>query len=98
MMSIIFGNLTQSFVNFGAAIQQAANPGSDPNVLAAAAHFRHTASKDASYLVYIGLGMLVATFVYMNAWVYTAEAASKRIREKYLRVCSFPMLIILAMI
>ena len=91
-MSIIFGNLTQSFVNFGAAIQQATNPRSDPNVQAAAAHFRHTASLDASYLVYIGLGMLVSTFVYMYTWVYTGEATSKRIRERYLTVRLVPML------
>ena len=86
-MSIIFGNLTESFVNFGAAIANSANPRNDSSVDTAAAHFRHTASLDASYLVYIGIGMLVATFVYMYTWVYTGEVASKRIRERYLKVC-----------
>ena len=85
-MSIIFGNLTESFVNFGAAIANSTQPKTDPNVQNAAAHFRHTASLDASYLVYIGIGMLVATFVYMYTWVYTGEIASKRIRERYLKV------------
>ena len=78
-MSIIFGNLTNAFVDFGTAIERG------EGVDSAAAHFRHVASLDASYLVYIGLGMLVCTFIYMYTWVYTGEMTSKRIREKYLQ-------------
>lgn len=55
-MSLLFGNLTQDFVEFEAILEQANN--GDPNAIAAvpgsAAHFRHTAALDASYLVYIG--------------------------------------------
>ena len=29
--------------------------------------------------------MLVATFVYMYVWVYTAEVNAKRLRERYLQ-------------
>ena len=29
--------------------------------------------------------MLVATFVYMYAWVYTGEVNAKRLRERYLQ-------------
>jgi ABC-type multidrug transport system fused ATPase/permease subunit len=33
----------------------------------------------------VGVGMFICTFIYMYAWVYTAEVTSKRIRERYLR-------------
>ena len=32
-----------------------------------------------------GIGTLVCTFVYMMVWIYTGEANTKRIREKYLQ-------------
>lgn len=90
-MSIIFGNLTESFVNFGTA-EESLSP-DDPTALQnlenAAAGFRHSASQDALILVYIGIGMLAATFTYMYTWVYTGEIVSKRIREKYLKVSFF---------
>ncbi|KAF9242530.1 P-loop containing nucleoside triphosphate hydrolase protein [Melanogaster broomeanus] len=94
LMSLLFGNLTQDFVVFGdaeltyyqdlqsgnatatAAAQQALD--------SAAAEFRQNAAADASYLVYMGVGMFVCTYVYMATWVYTGEVNSKRIREKYL--------------
>lgn len=86
-MSIIFGNLTESFVNFGIAISnvQPGNATSETALESAAAGFRHSANKDALILVYIGIAMLVCTFVYMTVWVYTGEVASKRVRERYLK-------------
>ena len=56
-MSLLFGNLTQAFVTFGQAVAsaQSGTPGAAETVSAAAAGFRTSASKDASYLVYIGL-------------------------------------------
>ncbi|KAG6840985.1 hypothetical protein C0991_002875 [Blastosporella zonata] len=87
LMSLLFGNLTQEFVTFGTTIAEA-NAGNITahNALpAAAAHFRHTAANDASYLVYIGVGMFVCTYVYMYVWVYTGEVNAKRIRERYLK-------------
>lgn len=85
-MSIIFGNLTQSFVTFGTAVQNLHDgKGTQADVDVAAAHFRHTAADDAAILVYIGLGILVATFTYMFFWVYTGEVNSKRLRERYLQ-------------
>ncbi|KAH9026281.1 P-loop containing nucleoside triphosphate hydrolase protein [Lactarius deliciosus] len=47
--------------------------------------FRHVAAQDASYLTYIGVGLFVSTYIYMYIWVYTAEVAAKRIRERYLK-------------
>ena len=40
---------------------------------------------DASYSPIPGVGMFVCTYIYMCTWVYTAEVAAKRIRERYLK-------------
>ncbi|KAL6304388.1 P-loop containing nucleoside triphosphate hydrolase protein [Sparassis latifolia] len=87
LMSLLFGNLVQAFVTFGSTVQESkAGTLTDPGALTAAEnHFRTTAAKDASYLVYIGLGMFVCTYVYMLVWVYTGEVNAKRIRERYLK-------------
>lgn len=55
-MSLLFGNLTQDFVNFGQTIERAnaGDAAAAAAIPAAAASFRHTAANDASYLVYIG--------------------------------------------
>jgi len=56
-MSLLFGNLTQDFINFSNAIRDI-DP-NDPQSIAriddAARGFRHVAAKDASYLTYIGV-------------------------------------------
>jgi len=55
-MTLMFGNLTQSFVDFGSLLaeSQAGRPGAAEAIPAAAARFRHVASRDATYLVLIG--------------------------------------------
>ncbi|GBE85042.1 hypothetical protein SCP_0702280 [Sparassis crispa] len=87
LMSLLFGNLVQAFVTFGSTVQESkAGTLTDPGALTAAEnHFRMTAAKDASYLVYIGLRMFMCTYVYMLVWVYTEEVNAKRIRERYLK-------------
>ncbi|KAI0375403.1 multidrug resistance protein 1 [Pilatotrama ljubarskyi] len=92
LMALLFGRLTQDFVAFGTALQVSRDP-SDPQAQAAAqaelpstaAAFKHSSALNASYLVYIGIGMFVCTYVYMATWVYTSEANARRIRERYLR-------------
>jgi ATP-binding cassette, subfamily B (MDR/TAP), member 1 len=56
MMSLLFGNLTQDFVEFGVVLNEAqlGIPGAAEQIPAAAAHFRHVAALDASFLVLIG--------------------------------------------
>ena len=56
-MSLLFGNLTQDFVNFTNAINSVTpnDPQSSATINEAAAHFRHVAAQNASYLVYIGV-------------------------------------------
>ncbi|KAF9557590.1 P-loop containing nucleoside triphosphate hydrolase protein [Agrocybe pediades] len=87
LMTLLFGRLTQDFINFTQVIRLA-NAGSteaQESIPAAAHAFRVAAAKNASYLVYIGVGLLVTTYIYMTVWVYTGEVNAKRIREKYLR-------------
>ncbi|KAH0586250.1 Leptomycin B resistance protein pmd1 [Termitomyces sp. J132] len=87
LMSLLFGNLTQQFVDFGTVIQQANDGNSTASDLipTKAESFRSVAAKDATYLCYIGVGMFVCTYIYMYVWVYTGEINAKRIREKYLK-------------
>ncbi|KAI9507265.1 P-loop containing nucleoside triphosphate hydrolase protein [Russula earlei] len=87
LMSLLFGNLTQDFINFAVAIRgiNPDDPASTARVEEAAKGFRHVAAKDASYLTYIGVGMFICTYIYMTTWVYTAEMTAKRIRELYLK-------------
>jgi ATP-binding cassette, subfamily B (MDR/TAP), member 1 len=87
-MSLLFGNLTKAFTDFGTALDAYSKDNSPANyetVLAARATFKSTAATNAAAFCYIGLGMFVVTYVYMNVWVYTAEVNAKRIREAYLR-------------
>ncbi|KAJ2930895.1 hypothetical protein H1R20_g6196, partial [Candolleomyces eurysporus] len=87
LMSLLFGNLTQEFVNFGTVVGKAQSGDAAAAALIpeAAASFRRTAALDASYLVYIGIGMFVCTYTYMYIWVYTGEVNAKRVRERYLK-------------
>ncbi|KAF8957257.1 multidrug resistance protein 1 [Flammula alnicola] len=82
LMSLLFGNLTQDFVNFTQIVLNPARSGEIPE---AGANFRHSAGKSATYLVCIGIGMFVCTYTYMYIWVYTGEVNAKRIRERYLQ-------------
>ncbi|KIM82065.1 hypothetical protein PILCRDRAFT_483988 [Piloderma croceum F 1598] len=87
VMTLFFANLTQDFVEFGRAVTEAkaGNAKAAARIPAAAAAFRRVAAHDALYLVYLGIGMMVCTFVYMTTWVYTGQMNTKRLRENYLR-------------
>ncbi|TFK23399.1 multidrug resistance protein 1 [Coprinopsis marcescibilis] len=87
LMSVLFGNLTQDFVNFGTVTKDADAGSAEAaaRVPAAAEAFRRSSGVNASYLVYIGIGMFAVTYIYMYIWVYTGEINAKRVREKYLQ-------------
>ncbi|KAI4527252.1 ste6-like protein [Schizophyllum commune Loenen D] len=87
LMSLLFGNLTQDFVTFQMMVISAQNGDAEAaaQIPQAAANFRHSSSLNASYLVYIGIGMMVCVYIYMVGWVYTGEVNAKRLRESYLR-------------
>ncbi|EJD34498.1 hypothetical protein AURDEDRAFT_176471 [Auricularia subglabra TFB-10046 SS5] len=81
LMSLLFGKLTQAFVNFQTEIYLKGQEGAG----AAGDAFKKTAAETVSYLVYLGIGMFVATYAYMVIWTYTGEVNAKRVREHYLR-------------
>lgn len=56
-MSLLFGRLTQNFVEFGTTLSNAkkGDATAAANLPAAAASFRRASSLNASYLVYIGM-------------------------------------------
>ncbi|KAF8900291.1 multidrug resistance protein 1 [Gymnopilus junonius] len=87
LITLLFSRLTQDFIAFAQALaeEQQGISGSSANITAAAANFRHAAANNATYLVYIGIGIFAFTYVYMNIWVYTGEVNAKRIRERYLQ-------------
>ncbi|OCH89914.1 P-loop containing nucleoside triphosphate hydrolase protein [Obba rivulosa] len=87
LMSLLFGNLTQSFVTFGMTLSlaQQGDSTAQAELPAAASKFKTDAAHNANYLVYIGIGMFICTYTYMYTWVYTGEINAKRIRERYLQ-------------
>jgi len=58
-MSLLFGRLTQDFVNFQTTLfyAQAGDPTAAAKIPQAAANFRHGAAQNATYLVIIGASM-----------------------------------------
>ena len=72
-MSLIFGKLTNTFVNFGTTVARTGFNTSDPAFNAAAQDFRHLSALDASFLTYIGIAMFVATYIYMFIWVINGK-------------------------
>ncbi|PPQ83491.1 hypothetical protein CVT25_006981 [Psilocybe cyanescens] len=87
LMTLLFGRLTEDFVSFTQVVNQAQNnvPGASERLPEVAESFRRSAAKNASYLVYIGVGIFVTTHVFMHIWTYTGEINARRVRERYLR-------------
>ncbi|KIY62845.1 P-loop containing nucleoside triphosphate hydrolase protein [Cylindrobasidium torrendii FP15055 ss-10] len=86
LMTLLFANLVNKFVVFQRMMYLVDAGEIDQSAFqAAAADFKKAAADDALYLVIMGIGLLVCTFIYMYIWVYTAEVNAKRIRERYLQ-------------
>lgn len=85
LMTLIFGRLTTSFTQFTQTILQAGGNFDAPTVVAARSQVLSQSANNASYLVYIGIGMIVCTYGYMVIWEITSEKAARRIREKFLK-------------
>ncbi|KAF8503872.1 P-loop containing nucleoside triphosphate hydrolase protein [Gautieria morchelliformis] len=85
LMSLFFGNLTNSLVNFGIVANAVHFDVHNEALIAAADDFRATAALDASYITYIGLASFICTYTYMFIWTYTGQVMAKRVRETYLR-------------
>ena len=65
MMGLLFGHLTQDFVNFGVILGQAqtGDPAAQAALPAAAAAFRHGAGLNALYLLAIGWLSVLGLFI-----------------------------------
>lgn len=87
LMSILFGNLVEDFVTFTTVLLRAeqGDEAAKQQLPTVAANFRRVAALDATYFVYLAIGLFACTFTYLYIWVYTGEVNSKRIREYYLK-------------
>ena len=88
-MTLLFGNLTQQYVNFNVILNKAKS--GDPEAIkaipAAAAAFRSTAAKDAAGLVYIGASL--APFIHGQSSTIYARCRNARLHV-HLYVCLGP--------
>lgn len=82
IMTIVFGNLTTTFLSYTNAISDAT--ASPATIADARAELEAKIREDALYLVYVGIAMFGATYIYMATWVYTGEEVTRRTREAYL--------------
>lgn len=86
-MSLLFGNLINSFVKFGTAINGSQTGFHNQTVIDLGNSFKHTAAKDASGLVYVGVGIFVTTYIYMVVWTHNGKALFlQKKRPRYLFV------------
>lgn len=84
-MTVVFGALTTQFTSFGTAVLNASSTPDGPAQLeAATSALNRQIATNILYLVYIGIGTAVCTFIYMATFVYSGEKATRRIRERYL--------------
>lgn len=72
-MSLLFGNLINSFNSFGTALQESNNNFANSTVIATASSFKRGAAADAAGLVYVGVGIFVTTYIYMVIWVHNGR-------------------------
>ncbi|KAJ3042711.1 GTPase-activating protein [Rhizophlyctis rosea] len=70
LMTIIFGDLTNSFgaKTLGLPVED----------------FQGSVNRTTLKFIWLGIGMFFATYIYMSTWLYTSENISHRIREAYL--------------
>ena len=73
LMTVVFGNLTNVFGGFGSPSGAAVQPVS-------ADEFQSQVSKNALYFVYLGIGVMGASFIGTLCWTVSGERISRRIR------------------
>lgn len=85
-MALLFGNLTTAFSDYAKALQvvELDPVGGVEQLAQATDHLYSSVDSDALSLLYVGIGMAIATFVSVGTWTWTGEAATRRIRERYL--------------
>ncbi|WWC65424.1 uncharacterized protein I303_108042 [Kwoniella dejecticola CBS 10117] len=91
LMTLIFGRLTTSFTNYAIIAQAIAGSSGSltqtqlDQLQAAKDDLKVQSGHNALYLMALGIGIFLTTWIYMFIWNVTGELNSKRIREKYLR-------------
>jgi ATP-binding cassette subfamily B (MDR/TAP) protein 1 len=89
VMTIVFGQLTQSFTNWGILSKEVAaaiEPSAEllQSFRLAGDAVKRDASRNAVYLLIIGVAQGLCAYFYMVVWNYVGEANSKRLRQAYL--------------
>jgi ATP-binding cassette, subfamily B (MDR/TAP), member 1 len=74
LMTIIFGNVTNVFGGFGSPNGAVVSP------ILSVGEFNSQVSKYALDFVYIGIGVMMASFVGTLCWTLSGERISRRIR------------------
>ncbi|PWN43517.1 putative Leptomycin B resistance protein pmd1 [Ceraceosorus guamensis] len=85
LMTVVFGNLTTSFLDYTNQLgRDPTLPGAMEAMQRARDELRDAVGRDALLLLYIGIAMFGATYLYMATWMYTGETITGRIRQNYL--------------
>ncbi|KAI9095154.1 ABC multidrug transporter Mdr1 [Phlyctochytrium arcticum] len=82
LMTIIFGDLTNSFGELGQVNYAVLTPA---QAKAYQDGMQNTINEKALIFVYLGIAMFFATYIYMATWLFTGENISHRVREGYLQ-------------
>ncbi|BGP40022.1 hypothetical protein JCM10450v2_004002 [Rhodotorula kratochvilovae] len=83
-MTILFGSLTTAFTNYGRMTMAGAADATPEAIADARDVLIREVNKNVLILVYIGVGIFVATWIYMYTWIIAGEKTTRRIRERYL--------------
>ncbi|KAK9694746.1 hypothetical protein K7432_013303 [Basidiobolus ranarum] len=78
LMTIIFGQMGNTYSEFNTQVRTGSIT---PDQVSS---FRSEINKYSLYYVYLAIGILAASYIYMSTWVYTGERQTRRFRESYL--------------
>ncbi|ORY92878.1 P-loop containing nucleoside triphosphate hydrolase protein [Leucosporidium creatinivorum] len=85
LMTVVFGAVTTQFTNYSRAVEEAdSSPEGIARLAEASASLQHELNGEVLLLVYIGLAMFAATWIYTFTWTWTGEKSTRRIRQRYL--------------
>ncbi|KAM0786824.1 hypothetical protein ACM66B_002253 [Microbotryomycetes sp. NB124-2] len=85
LLTVVFSSLTNSFNEYGRAVGALdGTANAQANFQSAKDSLLSEVNKNVLYLVYIGIAMWAATWMFMATWTFSGERITRRIREKYL--------------
>ncbi|TIC27885.1 P-loop containing nucleoside triphosphate hydrolase protein [Wallemia mellicola] len=80
LMTIVLRDFTDSFVEFGSAIQS-----SQANIDEITQKFKTDTNSTAIYFIYIAVGVAVLTYIFLSAFVITGETVAGTVRKEYFK-------------